>query len=263
MSDATSMIMVRKEPAQREQIGLILTSGQKVFQGALAAIALGTGKAVNGTGGNQNLLVIGRFYRDYDASATGANADMPCLVKLTRPISGTWLANSASTPVTQAYVGQVVYVQDNQTATITASANAVAGICWEVSSLNGVLVETLPVSAVAAAAPSAPIQVVRTSTTTWVPTAAALVHGATYLVNATTNFTGAATVTLPAVGVAAGTEIAIVLAAVGQTVTISDATGPTALTGALSATVRQMCYARNVGTAAAAVWVVNSYANAS
>lgn len=137
----------------RNRLTVTLLSGQKVFQGGIAAVKIqpsanagkfvGVGTDISNADGYSR--VIGTFDRDYDASSTGTNADIKnAIINLNRPFSGIYFVNSSSAPVTAAYVGSVVYVQDNQTVTITAGNNAVAGICWGIDPVLGVLVESLP-----------------------------------------------------------------------------------------------------------------------
>ena len=153
MSDLTYSRLPVFFETGRNRISVTLLSGQKVYQGGIAAVKIqpstnagkfvGVGTDISNADGYSR--VVGTFDRDYDASATGTNADITgAIIKLNRPFSALYFVNSTSAPVTAAYVGSVVYVQDNQTVTITAGSNAVAGICWGVDSVLGVLVETLP-----------------------------------------------------------------------------------------------------------------------
>ena len=94
MTDLTTGKEPRTTGQLKENLALTLASGQNVFQGLAAGILLSTGKVVNATGGQAGtVLYIGTFFADYDASSSGANADIPCLVKLHRPFSGVWMSN--------------------------------------------------------------------------------------------------------------------------------------------------------------------------
>ena len=80
----------------------------------------------------------------YDNS-TGANGDVSVVVQGSKGAWGRvgyWLANAAGgDAVTQAEVGRVVFVKDDQTVQKTSTGTCIAGKCLEVNSTKGVLVE--------------------------------------------------------------------------------------------------------------------------
>ena len=190
------------KPILVTRMAFTLASGQVVYQGLSAAIDVSTGTVKNGTGGNRNLRIIGKFERDYDATG-GA---IQCLVQLARPITAKYYKNDTVAPVTAAYVGQLVYIKDNATVTLTATNNSVAGICWAVSTTDGVLVEGV---APVPTASSASLWTVDSATAAWTsndfaPTGASLVNGTIYVLPTT----GAnSTVTLPSTGTPDGTVV--------------------------------------------------------
>lgn len=150
MSDLTSGRDLVYFGPNRERVSMTLLSGQKVYQGGFAAVKIngsnagkvvGVGSDINNADGYSR--IVGLFNADYDASSTGANADLTCLVRPMRSFAGVWVPNSTSAAVTAAYVGRKVYAEDNNKATITVSNNAVLGVCWAVSTLEGVLIEPI------------------------------------------------------------------------------------------------------------------------
>lgn len=146
MSDITSGRDLAYFGPNRERIAMTLLSGQKAYQGGFIAIKTGgsdagkcvsVGTDINNADGYSKL--VGVANADYDATS----GDLEMLVRPLRPFQPVYVPNSSSTPVTAAYVGRKVYCEDNQKATITVGNNAVLGICWGVSSTEGVLVEFL------------------------------------------------------------------------------------------------------------------------
>ncbi len=244
MADASvSTPNIAKAP-QLTRMAFTLAFGQVVYQGLAAAIDLTTGTVKNGTGGNKNLRVIGRFERDYDATS-GA---ISCVVQLDRPITANYFDNDTVAPVTAAYTGQLVYLKDNHTATLTATNNSVAGICWGVATVDGasrVLVEGVAPTPLVVGGSALVVDSTSAVFTSndWAPTGASLVSGTLYIEGATA---AASTITLPSTGVADGTRIFVMANGTdnGHTVTVRQ--GTTAITAALTASKKHLvecvCY---------------------
>lgn len=242
MADVSTSQLQTSGPNLVTRMSFTLAAGQVVYQGTAAAIDVTTGTVKNGTGGNRNLRIIGKFERDYDATS-GA---ITCMVQLGRPMTGRWFKNDTVAPVTSAYIGQVVYLKDNVTVTLTATSNSVAGICWAVNTADGVFIETLSpvVPAVGGQALSVDATTFATYTSNDVaPTGASIVSGTLYIEGATA---AASTITLPSTGVADGTRIFLFADGTvnGHTVTVRQ--GTTAITAALTASKKHLvecvCY---------------------
>lgn len=223
-----------------------LKSGEVVYKGALVAFELGTAFVVEATGASDE-LVIGTAIRDVDASA----ASKPIDVQLEREVQTVFFKNGSS--ITAANQGQICYVTDDQTVSLTPNAAGVcvAGRIWSVDTVQGVEVELLqPLTqgggllaerAITAFASNDAIVVdyPPTGTVYDIPTTAA-----------------ASTVTLPAAA-AEGTELVFVADGTknGHTVQYRDATGPENLTTALTASKRHQVRATFLNGA----WTANAY----
>jgi hypothetical protein len=245
-------------PGTKEFLSLTLTSGQKVWTGGLAAVAT-TGKLVNGTGGSTTVKVIGTFVHDYDATG----GEITALVKLYRPFQGVYLTNYVTDPVVTADIGKQVYVFDNHQVCHTAGSNAVAGIAWGFNSKGAVLVEMLAQTATQAVLTSAlDTSALFDDSDNWAPTAGSLVSGTTFVIGSAATLDDNGTVTLPTSGVPAGTVVKFAANGTQGAYTITYQQGSTTLTTALTASVRHLVIAENVGDATTAIWVVNAYVNA-
>lgn len=237
-----------------------LTSGHKAFQGGRACIDTATGKVVEASTSTTQ-LPIGIFAENVDASSTGLNADSPVNVFLEKEITVVWFANDGGGgAVLAANRGSVCYMKDDQTVTITSAGASVAGRVWEVDSTKGVAVEKL--SGSGPTVQSGSLTGLASTVTTALPafasndsilTAGAAISGNTYTVPATG---AASTVTLPAAA-ADGTILLIIANGTlnAHTVQYRDATGPTNLTTALTASKRHFVIAEKVGGA----WYANAY----
>lgn len=225
-----------------------LASGQTVWKGALIAIKLGTGTVVEATGASDE-LVIGVAMFDVNASA----AAKPLAVEFTTPVNGIYFANGSSIAAT--HIGDICYVADDQTVALTpiASGASVAGRIWGVDSVRGVLVEILrPLSQGGnlLASRTLPAHV----SNDVIVTAALCIPGTIFDIATTA---ANSTVTLPATGVAEGTELVFVADGTknGHTVQYRDATGPVNLTTALTASKRH----RVVATYLNGIWNASAY----
>jgi hypothetical protein len=226
-----------------------LTSGQTAYKNGIAALVLATGKVIVGAS-TPGTIFLGTFTRDVDASA----ADTTCTVHFDRELVCERFANGAGgDALASTDVGRLCYVVDDQTVgKLSTGGRPVAGRVINVSSTLGVLVEKLPCipldSAVGAVAASIAF-VANDSIVT-----PALLDSAKVI---TIPATGAAsTVTLPA-GARAGQSVTFVADGTnnGHTVQYRDATGPTNLTTALTASKRHLVKCVFDGTN----WYANAY----
>lgn len=224
-----------------------LASGQTVWKGALIAVKLGTGTVVEATGASDE-LVIGVAMADVNASA----AAKPLAVEFTTPMFGIYFANGSSIAATN--IGDICYVADDQTVSLTpiASGASVAGRVWGVDSTLGVLVEILrPLSQGGnlLASRSLPAHV----SNDVILTTALAIPGSVFDIATTASAT---TVTLPATATE-GTVLTFVANGTknGHTVQYRDATGPTNLTTALTASKRHQVTAVYLN----GIWTANAY----
>jgi hypothetical protein len=238
---------------------LILLSGQKVYRNTFSCFN-GSGKVV-GPSAATTLLTIGRFADDYDASATGANADIKCVVDLGRDVCTEAFVNDTVNPVTAAAVGNVCYLLDNQTVTIDSTSHSIAGRVWEVNTTeNIVYVQVL--ETVTTATSNAKTATLDTATANftgndWAPAAATLVSGTTFVIGSGSGLAANATLTLPGSGVAAGTEVRFAANGAQGAFTVTIRMGTTAITSTLTASKRWSARAVNVGDATTSIWVVD------
>lgn len=247
MTALTKAKMRRTERVNRYEF--TLTSGQVAYQNGIALLVLATGKVIVGAS-TPGTIFLGTFTRDVDASA----ADTTCTVHLDRELVCERFANGAGgDALASTDVGRLCYVVDDQTVgKLGTGGRAVAGRVINVSATLGVLVEKLPawpIDSVDGAVAAAPAFVANDSVIT-----AALLDSAKVL---TIPATGAAsTVTLPAAA-RPGTEVTFVADGTlnGHTVQYVDATGPTNLTTALTASKRHSVICTFDGTN----WVANAY----
>jgi hypothetical protein len=233
MSVLTAERRVREENWKRK--GFTLLSGTKAFQGG-AAFLTAAGKVVPAQNAAA-VLYLGLFTETVDATA----ADKPVQVELTEEVVLFAYVNaSGGDAVAATDIGKVCYFLDDQTVQITPTAK-VAGRAWKVAD-GLVLVERLPSDPLALR----PVGTLPAfAAADCVPAAAAIINGALYDVPATA---ANSTVTLPA-GAPDGTVIQFAADGTknGHTVQYRDATGPTNLTAALTASKRHLVIATKLG----------------
>lgn len=130
----------RNPPKHIKTIERVLANSEKAFQGGLACIDTSDGSLVAGQTG-EGLLPIGIFDGIPESGVTG-NGTIKVKVRLFKEVWAWWFVND-TTPnaVTDAHVGSLVYVLDDQTVTALAAGNSVAGRVWAVDTKRGVLVE--------------------------------------------------------------------------------------------------------------------------
>lgn len=117
----------------------LAAKNEAVFQGGIACLDTATGlvaKAFVAT----TLIPIGFYAED---SAAAANKVVE--VKLFREVDAGWFANDGADPVTAAQIGQLCYLSDDQTVSVTDATNtkSVLGRVWKIDSVKGVLVEPI------------------------------------------------------------------------------------------------------------------------
>lgn len=228
-----------------------LTSGTKAYKNAVAAIDLGSGKVVPGAT-RTDLFVIGKFAETVDATL----ADKPVNVNLCRELWVEWLTNDTGSPVLATDLGALCYVKDDQTVTQSPTGASIAGRVWAVDSTKGVAVEMLDSTPAATASLDglvAPEGTLAAFSSNNINLGASPNSGTIY----DCPTTGAAsTITLPATA-AEGTLIYFTADGThnGHTVQYRDATGPTNLTTALTASKRHLVIAAYV----AGAWRANAY----
>lgn len=126
----------------RELMGYLLIpmAAVKIMKGAAVAIDLATGYLTNeGTAGS--LFHVGIAQNTVDNSG-GSAGDLKMNVKLLREVDGVRFVNSGSTGAcAQTDIGKRAYFVDNQTVSILPTAGPSAGIIWDVSATDGVLIE--------------------------------------------------------------------------------------------------------------------------
>jgi hypothetical protein len=222
-----------------------LATGNKAWKHARIGIDLSTGK-LEPMHAESDLLDIG--VADETVDATSADKDLN--VNLEREVIAQWMANgTAGDAVASTDVGKICYALDDQTVSILPIGKSIAGRVWAVSSTRGVLVERLPIAdlnrAVVVAATAF------ASNDSIIP--ADPVSGAVYDVPTTA---AASTVTLPA-SAPDGTTLYFAADGTknGHTVQYRDATGPTNLTTALTASKRHLV----VCIAQGGKWFANAY----
>lgn len=133
-----------------EVISIPVAAAKKLYAGTIIAEDA-SGNAVNASD-TANLKVLGRAQETIDNSG-GSAGDLSIRVKR----GCFYFANSSGSPVTAAYKGKKVYIEDDHTVSISAGTNGiVAGRCIDIDA-GGVWVDTkvAPGGAVAAATASA------------------------------------------------------------------------------------------------------------
>jgi hypothetical protein len=227
-----------------------LASGTKAWKNGVAAIDLGSGKVVPAST-RTDLFVIGKFTETVDASA----ADKLVNVRLAREIWVEWLNNDAAS-IAATDLGALCYLKDDQSVTITPTGASIAGRVWAVDSARGVAVELLDAipDGIASLTGLVALETALSAfSSNNINVPATPVSGAMYEVPATG---AASTITLPATAdegtilyfLANGTDNA-------HTVQYRDATGPTNITTALTASKRHMVIAAFLNGA----WRANAY----
>lgn len=213
---------------------LTLKEGEVAYQGGIACLEISSGKVVAGTAA-AGLLFLGHFSKNADAS----DADVPCHVRFPVEVRATWYANSEDDEVTE--VGSLCYIEDDETVSSDSTATSVAGRVWKLDDARGVLVEKLQ-AVPASPADAGGLELVETDPGAFVANDLVIgdnpVSGSIYEIPATG---AASTVTLPATA-SEGCELTFVADGTNndETVQYRDATGPTDLTTALTASKRHM-----------------------
>lgn len=219
-----------------------LKSGKIAYEGAAACLELATAKVVPAAN-LPGLVFIGYFAEKVDASA----ADKPVNINLPEEIVLKWHVNAtAGDAVAATDVMKIAYVLDDQTVTITPTP-VVAGRIWAVDAVDGVAIQKLDNTSASGQQPAIAAYTANDSAP------ASLVNGGLYDVPTTG---AASTITLPAAA-PDGTTVHFAADGTknGHTVTYRDATGPTNLTTALTASKRHLVIASKSG----GKWFANAY----
>jgi len=228
-----------------------LASGNKAYKGGLACMDLSTSKVEPGHV-ESDLVWIGKFDETVDASL----ADKEVNVDLGTEIEVVWWANDTVSPVLSTNLLSTCYILDDQTVSADGTSRSVAGRVWAVDAVKGVAVQKLgPQASVISSLDG--LELLSTALAAFSSNDIALASNpnanAVYDVPTTA---AASTITLPATAVdgtilyftADGTKNA-------HTVTYRDATGPTNLTAALTASKRHLVIAVNKG----GKWFANAH----
>lgn len=190
------------------------------------------------------LQVIGVAAETVDATSADALLNVDLEVEITVE----WFANATSTDAVAATdLGSRGYMMDDQTVTITAAGRSVAGRIWAVDSTYGVAVQKTDTAGTALSQPA----VGSYTSNDYAP--ASIIQDAVYDVPTTG---AASTITLPAAA-ADGTRASFCADGTknAHTVQYRDATGPTNLTTALTASKRHLVIVEKLG----GKWFANAY----
>lgn len=227
-----------------------LSSGHKAYKNGIAAIDLGSGKVVPAAT-RTDLVVIGKFAETVDATS----ADKLVNISFGREIWIEWFANDGAS-IAATDLGALCYLKDDQSVTITATGASIAGRIWGVDSAKGVAVEFLdavpePLATLDGLVALETTIAAFSSNNITVPDSPD--SGAMYEVPTTG---AASTITLPATA-AEGTVLYFLAngTANAHTVQYRDATGPTNVTTALTASKRHLVIAAFLNSA----WRANAY----
>lgn len=121
------------------QIKRVLKNGEVAHEGGLACIDTADGALVAGDVAT-GIVPIGIFIDLPDAGLTG-DGTKTVRVRLFKEVLAWWFLNDAGTPVTDAKFAAAVHILDDQTVSGNATGKSIAGRCWGVDSVKGVLVE--------------------------------------------------------------------------------------------------------------------------
>lgn len=224
-------------------------SGNIFYPGAAVGLDLSTQKIEPMHSAEDDLWFLGHVAEDLYVDATSADKNVN--VRLLKEVVGFRYVNAtAGDAVASTDVGKLCYFADDQTVAITSQGKCQAGRVWNVSSTLGVLVEKLE---------SAQLDrlLVESAAVAFTANDLALASNPRPGQVIDIPATGAAsTVTLPATAIE-GTELVFVADGTknGHTVTYRDATGPTNLTTALTASKRH----RVVATYLNGGWTASAY----
>lgn len=209
-----------------------LAVGQKVWRGS--EIGMAPDGKVKKMGSDPDLRYIGTAKQDVDATDAAKSLN----VDLGEEITLRWWGNDATSPVNA--IGGLAYALDDQTATRDPSYAAI-GLVWAISATDGVLVQKLqPALTELGGVGGGGRAIDLPGYTSNNAAPADIVSGALYDVPTTA---AAVTITLPA-DAEEGTNAWFSADGVknAHTVTYRDATGPVALTTALTALKRHLVH---------------------
>jgi hypothetical protein len=118
----------------------VLLSAAVAHEGGIACLDLDdSGKARPGAV-DTNLRPVGLFIDVGESGLTG-DGTKTVLIRLFREVRCWWFKNDTTDAVTDAMVGGLCYVFDDETVSSDATGTSVAGRIWAVDATKGVLVE--------------------------------------------------------------------------------------------------------------------------
>lgn len=241
MAALTQARMTRE--TRLKNVALPLAIGAKCFTGGACYADFLAGVVRQGQGANPAMMRIGEFIDQVDNTSGGSTVLV--LVSLNDEIILRFYDNDAGSPVGAANIFQNCYALDDHTVTMAAQGASIAGRVWTVDTINGVGVQEIrPVNGVLAT-PAATNPAGYTANDLAL-VAASLQLDAVYDVPATA---AASTITLPVAGVPDGMRVYFAADGVKNSFTVQyrDATGPTAITAALTLGKRHLveCVKKN------------------
>lgn len=132
-------------PRERKgkNMALQLVGGAKAWQGGAACIDTSANVVRPMVSGNANLIRIGEFQESVDNSAvTAGGATLPVVISFDTEFVMRWYDNATgAAAVTAGNLYQNVYMLDDHTVQITTTGNSVAGRCYQLDPVNGVLIQ--------------------------------------------------------------------------------------------------------------------------
>jgi hypothetical protein len=115
-----------------------LAAGKKAWKGGVAVYDESAAACIPGEA-QTDLFVLGFFAETVDATGVAK----PVAVQLKKEIVVRWLKNDGTNPVLATDIGKDVYVVDDQTVSILATARSAIGKAWAIDSALGVAVEVV------------------------------------------------------------------------------------------------------------------------
>jgi hypothetical protein len=138
MSNATTPRKMREVSVK--QIKRVLKNASVAVEGAIACIDTTDGALVPAATAT-TLIPIGYFIDLGTETSVTGDGTKQVKVRLFKEVIAFWYVNDTGTPVTDAKMAQIVYLLDNQTLSGNATGKSIAGRCWGVDTVKGVLCE--------------------------------------------------------------------------------------------------------------------------
>lgn len=225
---------------------MTLASGKVAYQNA-AAFLDPTSNTVQPASSKTGLIYLGLFTEKVDATS----AALPVNVDFIEEIVCKRFVNDTGSPIASTDVGQIAYFVDDQTVSISGAGRTVAGRIWDVDATKGVAVQKLHAQASATLS-----QPAATTPAAYVSNDLVITSVSEDAVYDVPTTAAASTITLPAAS-PDGTRVSFAADGTknGNTVQYRDATGPTNLTTALTASKRHLVICQKLG----GKWFANAY----